>query len=191
MRKKEKIDYIIANAENLAHGKGINKKSLDEMRDAGVDFFTSGNHIWAKREGLGLLEGEESLVIRPANYPSNTPGRGYALATLGKNRILMINLMGRVFMKESLDCPFRTLDSILAQTGSEDLSAIIIDFHGEATSEKNCLGLYADGRVSAVVGTHTHIPTADNRVLPKGTAYSSDIGMVGLRDSSIGIDAGP
>lgn len=191
IKKKEKVDIVIANAENLAHGKGINSATLSEMCAAGVDCFTSGNHIWAKKEGWGLLEKNDPVVLRPANYPAGTPGTGHALVTLGKNRILMVNLMGRVFMKESLDCPFRALDAILDKHAQEDVSAIFVDFHGEATSEKNALGLYADGRVSAVVGTHTHIPTADNRVLPKGTAYTSDVGMVGLRDSSIGIDAGP
>lgn len=191
LRKKHKVDLVIANAENLAHGKGINIDSLTEMVKSGVDFFTSGNHIWGKTEGVSLLSSETPLVIRPSNYPPDTPGRGHWLLPLGKTHILVINLMGRVFMREHLDCPFRALDAVLSQYRDIDLSGIIVDFHAEATSEKNAMGHYADGRVSAVLGTHTHIPTADNRVLPKGTAFTSDVGMVGLRDSSIGIDVGP
>lgn len=191
LRKKNKVDFVIANAENLAHGKGINKNSIQEMMSAGVDFFTSGNHVWSKAEGVPILNADDTIVLRPANYPPGAPGVGEKALPLGKNRILVINLMGRVFMKESLDCPFRTLDAILEKYKDEKHAAIIVDFHAEATSEKNALGHYADGRVSAVLGTHTHIPTADNRVLPKGTAFTSDIGMVGLRDSSIGISVGP
>lgn len=188
IRKKNKVDLVIANVENLAHGKGITEKTLSEIFEAGVDFCTSGNHIWSKTEGLAILAHDDTRVLRPANYPVGSPGVGEKVIPLGKNRILVINLQGRVFMKEALDCPFRALDAILAKYEGQDLAGIIVDFHAEATSEKNSFGLYADGRVSAVVGTHTHIPTADNRVLPGGTAYTTDVGMVGIRDSSIGVD---
>jgi metallophosphoesterase (TIGR00282 family) len=188
IKKKYAPDFVIANAENLAHGKGITRQTLDELLGAGVDFCTSGNHIWAKPEGHDILASRESPCIRPANFPQGVPGSGAKLIEVGARNILIINLMGRVFMKEHLDCPFRTLDSILEHYQKEKPAAIIVDFHAEATSEKNTFGLYADGRVSAVVGTHTHIPTADERVLPNGTAYITDIGMVGLKNSSIGVE---
>lgn len=188
LRKEHEVDCVIANAENLAHGKGVTALTLEEIKNAGVDFCTSGNHIWAKPEGIEHLSAEDPFIIRPANYPPGSPGKGEKVLAIGNFRILVLNLMGRVYMRENIDCPFRTLDAILAQYDSDDLSAIIVDLHAEATSEKNSFGMYADGRVSAVVGTHTHIPTADNRVLPKGSGYISDIGMVGIRDSSLGID---
>ncbi|MDO8571513.1 MAG: TIGR00282 family metallophosphoesterase [bacterium] len=182
------IDAVIANAENLAHGKGVSQVTLDEILSAGVDFCTSGNHIWSKNEAIGILEQKDSILIRPANYPSSNPGKGAKILSIGTKSILVVNLMGRVFMKENLDCPFKKLDDILIQYSNEPLAGIIVDFHAEVTSEKNAFGLYANGRVSAVLGTHTHIPTADERVLPKGTAYITDVGMVGIRDSMIGLD---
>ncbi|MBI4272379.1 TIGR00282 family metallophosphoesterase [Candidatus Uhrbacteria bacterium] len=188
IKKEYEPDFVIANAENLAHGKGITKQTLDELLSSGIDFCTSGNHIWAKPEGHDILAQKNSPVIRPANFPPNVPGVGIKVIPVGARNVLVINLMGRVFMKEHLDCPFRTLDAILEQYKKEKPAAIIVDFHAEATSEKNTFGLYADGRVSAVLGTHTHIPTADERVLPKGTAYITDVGMVGLKNSSIGIE---
>lgn len=188
IKKEYEPDFVIANAENLAHGKGITRQTLDELLSTGVDFCTSGNHIWAKPEGHEILAHTNSPVIRPANFPQNVPGVGTKLIQVGARNILVINLMGRVFMKEHLDCPFRKLDAILEQYKKEKPAAIIVDFHAEVTSEKNTFGLYADGRVSAVLGTHTHIPTADERVLPKGTAYITDVGMVGLKNSSIGIE---
>ncbi len=187
IKKEYGPDFVIANAENLAHGKGITKQTFDELLAVGVDFCTSGNHIWAKPEGHEILAQKESKIIRPANFPANVPGIGAKLVPVGAKNILVINLGGRVFMKEHLDCPFRKLDAILDEYAKEKPAAIIIDFHAEATSEKNTFGLYADGRVSAVLGTHTHVPTADERVLPKGTAYITDVGMVGLKNSSIGI----
>ncbi|MBI2484467.1 TIGR00282 family metallophosphoesterase [Candidatus Uhrbacteria bacterium] len=181
-------DVTIANAENLAHGKGITSQTLKELLDAGVDFCTSGNHIWAKPEGHAILAKKDSPVLRPANFPEGAPGSGARLLSVGTRSVLVINLMGRVFMKEHLACPFRTLDAILAEYKTKKPNAIIVDFHAEATSEKNTFGLYADGRVSAVLGTHTHVPTADERVLPDGCAYISDVGMVGLKNSSIGVE---
>jgi metallophosphoesterase (TIGR00282 family) len=181
-------DLVIANAENVAHGKGITRATLKDLRDAGVDFFTSGNHVWSKPEVFEILAEEPTILLRPANFPVESPGQGRKLLSIAGKSILVINLMGRVFMREHLDCPFRALDAILEQYTGEQLSAIIVDFHAETTSEKNAFGLYADSRVSAVLGTHTHIPTADHRVLPGGTAFTTDIGMVGVRDSVIGVE---
>ncbi|MBI4250254.1 TIGR00282 family metallophosphoesterase [Candidatus Uhrbacteria bacterium] len=188
IKEKHEPDLTIANAENLAHGKGVTSQTLKELLDAGVDFCTSGNHIWAKPEGHSIVAQKDSLVLRPANFPDGTPGSGARLFTVGTKSVLVVNLMGRVFMKEHLSCPFRALDSILDEYKSKKPNAIIVDFHAEVTSEKNTFGLYADGRVSAVLGTHTHVPTADERILPNGTAYISDVGMVGLKYSSIGVE---
>lgn len=191
LRKEFDIDFVIANAENLAHGFGFTSQTFNELLGAGVDAATTGNHAWAKPEGVGILERRDSVVIRPANYPVGTPGVGAKIFTIATKSILVVNLMGRVFMKENLDCPFRALDAILTSHSSQSFAGIIVDFHAETTSEKNAFGLYADGRVSAVVGTHTHVPTADERVMPGGTAYITDIGMVGLQNSVIGFDTGP
>lgn len=191
LRKEFSIDFAIANIENLAHGYGFTSQTLNELLDAGIDAATSGNHAWAKPEGIAILEQRDSAVIRPANYPVGTPGMGAKIFTIATKSILVVNLMGRVFMRENLDCPFRTLDAILQSHAHRQLDGIIVDFHAETTSEKNAFGLYADGKVSAVLGTHTHVPTADDRTLPKGTAYITDIGMVGLENSVIGFDSGP
>lgn len=186
-REKYKADLIIANGENIAHGKGITESSLKDLLDAGVDLVTSGDHTWSQKEITSLLENKEIPLIRPANFPPNLPGKGYRFIDLRTKKILVINLIGRVFMREQYDDPFRKVDQIL-EDESEKADAIIVDCHVEATAEKVCLGWYLDGRVSAVLGTHTHIPTADNRILPEGTAYISDVGMVGVRDSSLGVD---
>ncbi len=187
LKEEYSIDGVIANVENIAHGKGITRITLQEVLDAGVDFATSGNHVWSKPEVYEMLAEENSHLIRPANFPPGTPGKGEMLITIATKSILVVNLMGRVFMKEDLDCPFRTFDAIMARYAEKRPDAILVDLHGETTSEKNAFGLYLDGRVSAVVGTHTHIPTADSRILPKGTAYITDVGMVGVRDSVIGV----
>lgn len=187
-KEKHAPDVVIANVENLAHGKGVTQLTLEEMQDVGIDCFTSGNHIWAKPEVFEIFERDEMPLVRPANYPEGAPGDGAKLIKVGDSQILLINLLGRVFMPGELDCPFRKLDSILEEYKDVDRAATIIDFHAEASSEKVSFSLYADGRVSAVVGTHTHIPTADEEVLPKGTAHISDIGMIGAKYSSIGVD---
>ncbi len=186
-KKEIKPDLIIANAENLAHGKGITKKTAEEVMKAGVEVFTSGNHIWAKKEGLTLLQDQNFPLIRPANYPVDVPGQTVWIQQVHTQKILIFNLMGRVFFPEIYECPFRYADKILKQFEKEKFSAIIVDIHAEATSEKQALGWYLDGRVSAALGTHTHIPTADARILPHGTAYITDIGMTGASDSVIGI----
>ena len=189
LKKKHKPDFIMANVENLAHGVGVTPTTFDEILEAGVDFCTSGNHIWDKPEVINMLADENIPLLRPANYPSGVPGRGVALVSLsGKQKILIVNLMGRVFMHQQFDCPFRTLDAILKEYQDTPRAATIVDFHAEASSEKSAFGLYFYGRVSAALGTHTHVPTADAEVLPGGTAYISDIGMVGAKGTVIGVD---
>jgi hypothetical protein len=185
--KKEKADLVIGNAENLAHGKGVNKKSLEEMKASGITILTSGNHIWGNPEGIELLGDEKNALLRPENYPKNNPGKGQLVVTVGVHEILVINLMGRVFMREALGDPFAALDEILLQYDTRSLSAILVDFHAEATSEKVAFGWYADGKVSAVWGSHTHVPTADARILEQGTGYITDVGMTGARNSIIGV----
>jgi len=185
-RKKYQPDLIIANGENLAHGFGINKKGLDEILKAGVDIVTSGDHITDRKESKNLLENKDVPLLKPANLPK-MPGPDYRLIEVGSQKVAIINLLGQVFMAKECDNPFKTADKILEEI-AEEAKIIIIDFHAEATSEKVCLGWHLDGRVSAVIGTHTHIPTADQRILPQGTAYVTDAGMVGPKDSSIGAD---
>ncbi|MBU2575876.1 TIGR00282 family metallophosphoesterase [Patescibacteria group bacterium] len=180
-------DFVIANGENLAHGKGFTRDTLDEALKAGIDFFTSGNHIAKKSEGLGLLSDKKLPMIRPANYPPNVPGDGYRVIEVGTTKIAVINLVGRHFIKEKFDCPFRAFDDILKDI-PKSVKIIFVDFHAEATSEKVAFGWHVDGRASAVVGTHTHIPTADASILPKQTAYITDVGMCGAVDSVIGVE---
>jgi len=181
LREEHRLNLIIANAENIAGGLGTTSATAKELLDAGVDVLTSGNHIWAHKEILPYLEGEMPL-LRPLNYPPGVPGRGY----LVRGQAIVVNLIGRTFMG-NFDCPFRAMDKLLAELGDET-PAIIVDFHAEATSEKMALGRYLDGRVSALLGTHTHVGTIDTRILPQGTAYVTDIGMTGPIDSIIGDD---
>ena len=179
LRRDLKIDIAIANGENAAGGFGLTVQTAQEMLESGVDVITSGNHIWDKDEIIPYLE-EESLVLRPLNYPPETPGRGY----INLGNALVVNLIGRVFVG-NFDCPFRAIDRLLEKLPQLP-PVVIVDFHAEATSEKGAMGWYVDGRVSAVVGTHTHVATADARVLPNGTAFVSDVGMVGPINSVIG-----
>lgn len=187
-RKKYSPDIIGANVENLAHGHGISKETLDDISEAGVDFFTSGNHVWEGKDSKELLGKKDLPLARPANYPPRAPGKGHYTVQVGTKRLLVINLMGRVFMRTQLDCPFRKADEILSDYKDEQVDAIFVDFHAEATSEKRVLGFYLDGRVSAVAGTHTHVPTADEQILPGKTGYITDVGMCGVLHSSLGID---
>ncbi|MBU0648578.1 TIGR00282 family metallophosphoesterase [Patescibacteria group bacterium] len=188
LRKKYKPDLVIANAENLAHGKGVTAGTLREVIAAGVNFFTGGNHILDNKAGLKVFDDPEfkDIIIRPANYPGKVPGSGIKFVQLGAKKILMVSLNGQVFVREGFDSPFLALDRIVHRTAKEK-AIIVVDFHAEATSEKVAFGYYADGRVSAVLGTHTHVPTADAKILPKGTGYISDIGMVGEEGSIIGV----
>jgi len=179
------IDLVIANGENAAAGFGLTRDVVGELLDLGIDVLTTGNHAWDKKDGLVCFD-QEPALLRPANYPPGAPGKGYGVYQTAAGRsVAVINLEGRVFMG-ALDCPFRKADELLKQVGSGH-SAVVIDFHAETTSEKGALGTYLDGRVSAVLGTHTHVQTADERVLPGGTAFISDVGMTGSRDSVIGI----
>lgn len=185
--KDEKIDLVIANAENAAGGMGVDVKSAEELFSAGAHVLTSGNHIWKKKEIYSYLETHPNL-IRPANYPGGAPGRGWAEWQSDKGqRALVINLQGRVFMPSHVDDPFRCVDAILREHGHYS-PVVIVDMHGEATSEKNAMGWFLDGRVSVVFGTHTHVQTADERIFPRGTAYITDLGMCGPLDSVIGIE---
>lgn len=179
------VDFIIINGENAAGGFGLTDGIVKEFRKLGVHVITSGNHIWDKKEFISSLDRHDD-VLRPGNYPPGTPGRGMGIyeTNIG-TKIAVINLEGRVFMN-TLDCPFRMADSYLEQLG-DDVAVIFVDFHAEASSEKMALAHYLDGRVSVVIGTHTHVPTADEQILPGGTAYQTDAGMTGSRDSVIGI----
>lgn len=183
-----RIDLCIANAENCAGGNGITPPLTQELLDLGVDVLTSGNHIWDKKEILDYINSQPRL-LRPANYPPAVPGKGlYRGSTRNGVAYAVINLQGRVFMPPS-DCPFRTCEAILRELDPR-VKVILVDFHAEATAEKQSVGWYFDGRVSAVIGTHTHVATADERVLPQGTAYITDVGMTGPHDSVIGVDRG-
>lgn len=180
------VDLVIANGENAAGGFGITPDTADELFRQGITLLTSGNHIWDKKDNSGFLD-REQRIIRPFNYPPGTPGRGSAVVeTPSGIKVGVLNLEGRVYMK-NLDCPFRAADSEI-EILLRETAVILVDIHAEATSEKSALGWYLDGRASAVVGTHTHVQTADERILPNGTAYISDVGMTGSFDSVIGID---
>ena len=181
LRRSLNLGLVVANGENTAGGRGLTPSTWKELRAAGVDVITSGNHIWENREVYPLLD-SDAPILRPLNYPPGTPGRG----VYTNDGVSVINLMGRTFMGIALDCPFRAIDEALAE--SRDSRVIIVDLHAEATSEKIAMGYYLDGRVSVVVGTHTHVPTADTRILPQGTAHVSDLGMVGARHSVLGME---
>lgn len=190
VKRQYQVDLVIANGENSAGGTGITRDVAEELFHYGVDVITSGNHIWDKREALDLLN-EERRIIRPANYPPGAPGQGSIVVEVGlpPRRVLIANICGRAFMPD-LDCPFRAVDQIL-QTEARPNDIVIVDFHAEATSEKAALGYHLDGKVTAVLGTHTHVQTADERLLPQGTAFISDVGMVGPRDSILGVEIAP
>jgi metallophosphoesterase (TIGR00282 family) len=186
IRIKYSPHLVIANGENSAGGLGITQKTAFEIFDSGVDVITGGNHIWDKKEALQLLKNEER-ILRPINYPPGAPGRGsYLFQIPGGPGVMIVNLQGRVFMEPVVNNPFLAIDDFLAQT--QPLPKIIfIDFHAEATAEKVAMGFYLDGRISALLGTHTHIQTADPRVLPQGTGYQTDAGMTGSFNSIIGM----
>lgn len=182
LRTELGLDMVIANGENAAGGFGITLETAEELLESGVDVLTSGNHIWDQKEIVPHLD-EGLPLLRPANYP-DAPGNGY----LVQDGVMVLNLMGRVFMP-TLDCPFRTANALLSEAVAEHSpQVIIVDFHAEATSEKQGMGWYLDGKVSAVLGTHTHVGTVDTRILPKGTAYLTDVGMTGPVNSVIGSD---
>jgi metallophosphoesterase (TIGR00282 family) len=180
LRQQYRTDLVIANGENAAGGVGLTLSTAKELLDTGVDVLTSGNHIWVHKEIIPYLDGEMP-ILRPLNYPPGVPGKGHIVI----GRVAVVNLIGRTFMGD-FDCPFRAMDQLLTELKQ---SIIIVDFHAEATSEKGAMGRYLDGRVSAVLGTHTHVGTIDAQLLPQGTAYVTDIGMTGPLDSVIGDDA--
>ena len=185
LKRELGADLTIVNGENAAGGFGLTAKIVAELKGAGADVITTGNHVYAQKEFVPELPGLER-VLRPANYPPRAPGTGSCLVKAAGVEVLVMNLMGRVFVSDGLDDPFRAADAILA--AHPDTRVVFCDMHAEATSEKTAMGWYLDGRASAVVGTHTHIPTSDGRILTKGTAYVTDVGMVGPRDSCIGMD---
>ena len=185
LRRSEDIHFVVANCENSAGGVGVDPGSARELLAAGVDVLTSGNHVWAKRDIIEYMT-DSDVLLRPANFAPSTPGWGYTVKpSRGGVPVAVVNLIGRVFMN-TYDCPFRGADSALESIGSK-AAVILVDMHAEATSEKVAMGWYLDGRVSAVVGSHTHVQTADERLLPLGTAYLTDAGMCGPRDSVIGV----
>jgi hypothetical protein len=181
------LDFIVLNGENAAGGFGITPRIAAEFHDAGVDCITTGNHVWDQREIIGYLEADRR-ILRPANFPEGTPGRGVTvLPAPGGRQVMVLNVMARLFM-DPLDDPFAAVDRLLADIAlPRDVDAVILDFHGEASSEKMAMGHYLDGRVTLVVGTHTHVPSADLQILPGGTAYQTDAGMCGDFDSVIGM----
>src|SRR5581483_5484888 len=184
---QHRVDFTIVNVENAAGGFGVTPDVMAELDHLPIDCFTSGNHIWDKKEGIPLLEHHAPPVLRPANYPEGNPGKGVHVGeTASGIRVAVMNLEGQVFMK-ALESPFRTAERLVADL-PRDVKVIVVDFHAEATSEKTALGFHLDGRVTAVLGTHTHVPTADDRLLPKGTAYLTDVGMTGPYESVIGMN---
>ncbi len=187
LKVEHALDYVVVNVENAAGGFGVTPALIDELDALEIDCYTSGNHIWDKKEGLALLDSDERL-LRPANYPDGNPGSGlYVGETAAGVKVATLNLEGQVFMKY-LDSPFQVADRLLAELPPE-VKVILVDFHAEATSEKQAIGFHLDGRASAVFGTHTHVPTGDERILPEGTAFITDVGMTGAYEGVIGFKA--
>lgn len=176
-------DLVIANGENATRGRGLSFHSADELYDAGIEILTMGNHTWDQRQIFDFID-EDARIVRPANYPCGTPGRGFTICKVKNIEVLIINVMGRTFLSQ-LSCPFDKVEEIMQQ--HPHIKHVIVDMHAEVTSEKLAMGWEFDGRVSAVLGTHTHVPTADARLLPGGTAYLTDVGMVGPRDGILGM----
>ncbi|MFU8779826.1 MAG: TIGR00282 family metallophosphoesterase [Kiritimatiellia bacterium] len=187
LRREQGVDFTVVNAENAAAGRGITMKLAEELFSGGVDVITMGDHIWDQKEMVSGIE-RETRIIRPANFAPGCPGRGHVTVDTAFGPVTVLQFIGRVFMKPN-DCPFRMADSLLAQGGMGKIK--LVDFHAEATSEKIVFGRYLDGRVSAVAGTHTHVQTADEVILPGGTAYITDLGMTGVTDSAIGRELAP
>ena len=190
IKKKMAIDFVIANAENAAGGSGITTENYHELIGAGVDCITLGDHIYRRREIFPVLENNETPIVKPANFPNRAPGKNWVVVSNEQGlRVAVFSLLGRVFMRP-VDCPWAAADRVLAEIPS-DVKVIVCDFHAEATSDMQLMGRYLDGRVSAVLGTHTHVPTADERVLPNGTAFQCDVGMTGPMDSILGRKVDP
>ena len=185
LRQEHAVDFCVVNIENAASGFGVTPQMARQALEQGADVLTSGNHIWDRKEIVEYIA-KENLLLRPANYPAGTPGAGYVTIKAGPHKVAVLNLMGRVFM-HPIDCPFRKADEIVPELRRET-PIVLVDMHAEAKSESVAMGWYLDGRVSAVVGTHRHVQTADERVLPGGTAYITDLGMTGPTDGVIGVD---
>ncbi len=185
LRREKHIDVVIVNGENCAAGKGFTRGALDELYSGGADIVTSGNHVWDKKDVLEFID-QEPFLIRPANYPEGAPGKGYCIYPFKAKNIGVMNLSGRSFMP-ALDCPFQKVEDLL-RAMKDECDIIFLDFHAETTSEKLAMGWYLDGRVNGVVGTHTHVQTADARLLPQGTAYITDLGMTGPYNSVLGVE---
>ena len=184
LRKEHGADMIIVNAENAAEGNGLDRATAERLLASGADVLTTGNHVWQKRDLRSFLDDSRD-ILRPANYRSELPGRGWGIYEFSGKRVLVMNMMGTVYL-DPLACPFSTVDAILAkEAGNYDIS--VLDFHAEATSEKIAMAYYLDGRVSAVYGTHTHVQTSDARVFPNGTGYITDLGMTGPKESVLGV----
>lgn len=188
LKQARKIDLVVVNGENAAHGKGLTPNVYDELIRGGADVVTSGNHIWDNSNVLKIID-TEPFLLRPANYPEDAPGKGFCIIPIGKKKVGVVNMSGRTFMSP-MDCPFRLGDKILNFL-KKNCDVILIDFHAEATSEKIAFANYVDGRATVVVGTHTHVQTADEQILPKGTAYITDLGMVGAANSILGMAIEP
>lgn len=188
LKQARKIDVVVVNGENAAHGKGITPQIFDELIRGGADIVTSGNHIWDNGSVLEIID-TEPFLLRPANYPENTPGKGFCIFPAGRKKVGVMNFSGRTYMPP-VDCPFRLAEKMLKFLRRQ-CDIILVDFHGEATSEKLSFAYHFDGQLTAVVGTHTHVQTADEGILPKGTAYITDLGMVGAKNSVLGMKIEP
>ncbi|MBQ7628744.1 MAG: TIGR00282 family metallophosphoesterase [Selenomonadaceae bacterium] len=188
LKREKNIDVVVVNGENVAHGKSLSPSTFTEITSGGADIITTGNHVWDRKDVIELLE-REPFLIRPANYPENSPGKSFCIYPYRAKNIGVINLLGRTFMAP-IDNPFISAEEILKKIKRE-CDIILVDFHAEATSEKLAMGYFLDGKVTAVVGTHTHVQTADERILPNGTAYITDLGMVGSLNSIIGMQIEP
>lgn len=192
LKKEHQIDVIIAQAENVTEGKGLSKDDFKRLRDMGIDFCTGGNWSLHRSEIEDYLGDPQQPVIRPANYPAETPGRGWKFVSTKAGRVLVVSLLGKIVGRDAdkpMDNPLKVMDAILEETAEEDKVATIVNFHGDYSSEKRVIGYYLDGRVTAVVGDHWHVPTADELILPEGTAHITDVGMCGSLHSSLGVDA--
>lgn len=190
LRKEKSVDLVVAQAENVSEGKGITVVDFNRLRKAGVDFFTGGNHSLVKQDSWPLFSDPAAPIIRPANYPEGTPGLGWKYAESAKGRVLIVSLLGKVVGRDSekdINNPLKVIDSILESQKDEPRIATIVNFHGDFSSEKVVIGHYLDGCVTAVIGDHWHVPTADARLLPGGTAHQTDVGMCGALDSSLGV----
>jgi 2',3'-cyclic-nucleotide 2'-phosphodiesterase len=187
LKEKYKSDFLVVNGENTAkNGRGITPGTLKSLQDAGANVITSGNHVWANKTIVGTFDDYKAL-LRPANYPSGCPGKGYSLVNVNDVVVAVVNIQGRVFMHEDLECPFRAIESLLTLLKSKT-NIIFVDFHAEATSEKQAMRYFLDGKVSGIYGTHTHVQTADEQISEKGTSYITDLGFAGAKNSALGLD---